>query len=102
MMKEEKEKIFDEWQYDFFIMFSRLSDYNCQKILTALSEMRKIQGILPDEEGIMSIFMFLASTNEDCYKSCIEDLKRERKKMREAFFSYVLEPLRKDDEDAIH
>lgn len=80
MMKEEKEKILDEWQHDFFIMFSRLSDYNCQKILTALSEMRKIQGILPDEEGIMLIFMFLASTTEDCYKRCIEDLKRERKK----------------------
>ena len=101
MMEEEKEK-FGKWHHDFFIMFSRLSDYDCQKILTALSEMRKIQGILPDEEGMILTFMFLAYTTEDCYKSCIEDLKRERKKMREAFFSYVLEPLRKDDEDAIH
>jgi hypothetical protein len=97
MMEEEKEKNFGKWSHDFFIMFSRLSDYDCAKILTALSEMRKIQGILPDEEGIILIFMFLASTTEDCYKSCIEDLKRERKKMREDFFSYVLEPLLKDD-----
>ena len=102
MMEEEKEKIFGKWHHDFFIMFSRLSDYDCQKILTALSEMRKIQGILPDEEGMILTFMFLAYTTEDCYKSCIEKLKRERKKMREAFFSDVLEPLLKDDEDAIH
>ena len=101
MMKEEKEK-FGECTHDFFAMFSSLSDYDCQKVLTALSEMRKIQGILPNKPNIIFIFLFIAFAHEDHYKSSIEELKRERKKMREDFFSYVLEPLLKDDEDAIH
>lgn len=75
----EEEKNFDECSHDFLLMFSSLSDYDSQKVLTALSEMRKIKEILPDKPSIIRIFMFLASLSEDDYSMILESLKGGRK-----------------------